>query len=145
MKKLWVGYLAVSVLGIALMVLIASAATEPVGEALFGPVLFFVGWLIVSGVVWLAVQSAASFLVSKYPSQGAGLIFLAALALGAGVQSLMFSLPYASASLAWEPESAAFAFLIQVVLFTGVAMAVAGTLLTLFSMLRSVRHPGLLN
>lgn len=145
MNKLWAGYVAVSSLGLAMMILMASVAKDSVGELLLGPVIFFVGWLIVSGVVWLAVQSAASFLVSKYPSRGAGLSFLAALALGAGVQSLMFYLPYASAALAWEPESAALAFLIQVILIVGVAMVVAGAFLTLFSMLRSVRDPGLLN
>jgi hypothetical protein len=145
MNKLWVAFVAVSSLGLAVMILMASVATEPVGELLFGPVIFFVGWLIVSGVIWLAVQSATSLLASKYPSRGAGLSVAAALALGAGFQSLMFYLPYASAALAWEPESASLAFLIQVVLFTGVTMLVAGTLLTLFSMLRSVRDPRLLN
>lgn len=106
MNKLWMGYVAVSVLGLGMTVLSALAATEPVGGLLFGPAIFFVGWLRLSGVVWLALKSATSFLASKYPASPAGLSFVAATAMGSGVQSLMFYLPYASASMTWEPESA---------------------------------------
>jgi hypothetical protein len=101
------------------------------------------GWLVVSGVVWLALQSAARFLVSKYPASPAGLSFVAALAMGSGVQSLMFHLPYASASLTWEPDSAVLVTLIQIFSFAGVALLTAGLFLTLISMLRRVKDPTL--
>lgn len=137
------GYVAVTIMGLALMVLSASAATEQVGQLLFGPVMFFVGWLLVSGVVWLALKSATSFLASKYPASPAGLSFVAALAMGSGVQSLMFYLPYASASMTWEPESAVLVTLIQMFSFSGVVLVTAGLFLTLTSMLRRFKDPTL--
>lgn len=143
MNKLWVGYVAVSSLGLATMILMASVANEPVGQLLFGPVMFFVGWLIVSGVVWFAIRSAVSFLTSKYPASSATLSATAALALGSGVQSLMFYLPYASASLTWEPDTAVLGSLIQVFIFAAVALVTSGILLTLPSMFWRVKTPRL--
>lgn len=141
MNKFWVVFVFVSSLGLAMMILMASVANEPVGQLLFGPFLFFVGWLIVSGVVWFAIRSAASFLASKYPARSATLSAAAALALGSGVQSLMFYLPYASASLTWEPESAVLVSLIQVFIFPGVALVAFGMFLTFFSMFSLFKTP----
>ncbi len=141
MNKLWVGFVVVSSLGLAMMILMASGANEPVEQLLFGPVMFFVGWLIVSGVVWFAIRSAASFLASKYPARSAALSVAAALALGSGVQSLLFYLPYASASLTWEPDTAVLAALIQVFMFAGVALVTSGIVLTMVSMFWRVTTP----
>lgn len=139
MNKLWVGFVAVSSLGLVVMIQMASVANEPVGQLLFGPATFFVGWLIVSGVVWFAIGSAESFLASEYPARSATLSVVAALALGSGVQSLLFYLPYASASLTWEPESEVFSPLIQALIFAGVALVTSGILLTLSSMFWRVK------
>ena len=141
MSKLWAAFVTVSSLGLAMMILMASGANEPVGQLLFGPVTFFVGWLIVSGVVWFAISSAASFLASKYPASSAALSVAAALALGSGVQSLLFYLPYASASLTWEPDTAVLASLIQVFMFAAVVLVTSGIFLTLTSMFWAVKTP----
>lgn len=130
MSKLWAAFVTVSSLGLAMMILMASGANEPVGQLLIGPVTFFVGWLIVSGVVWFAIESAVSFLASKHPARSTTLSVAAALALGSGVQSLLFYLPFASASLTWEPDTAVLGSLIQVFIFAGIALATAGLLLT---------------
>jgi hypothetical protein len=143
MSKLWAAFVAVSSLGLAAMILMASVATEPVGASLFGPTVFFVGWMIVSGVVWFAIESAVSFLASRHPARSTTLSVAAALALGAGVQSLSFYLPYASASLTWEPDTAALAPLIQVFMFAGVALVTAGIVLTLVSMFSRLKTPRL--
>ncbi len=136
MNKLWVGFSVVGVLGLAMTLLSASAATVPIWGLLFGPIIFLVGWLLVSGVVWLALKSAASLYVSNYPVSTARLSVMAALALGSGVQSLMFLMPYASASLTWEPESAVLVTLIQLFIVVGVALVATGALLTLMATIR---------
>lgn len=141
MSKLWAAFVTVSSLGLAMMILMAPGANEPVGQLLFGPVTFFVGWLIVSGVVWFAISSAASFLASKYPASSAALSVAAALALGSGVQSLLFYLPYASASLTWEPDTEVLASLIQVFMFAAVVLVTSGIFLTLTSMFWAVKTP----
>lgn len=143
MNKLRVGFLAVSSFGLAMMTLMASAANEPVGQLLFGPVLFFVGWLIVSGLVWFAIRSAASFLASKYLGSSAALSVAAVIALGSGVQSLMFYLPYASASMTWESDTSVLVSLIRVFILVGVGLVAAGIFLTLISVIRRLKGPTL--
>lgn len=139
MNKFWVGFSVVGVLGLGMIVLSASAATVPIWGLLFGPVIFFVGWLLVSGVVWLALESAASFHVSMHPVSTTRLSVMAALALGSGVQSLMFLMPYASASLTWEPESAVLVTLVQLFIVAGVVLVATGTLLTLMATIRRTK------
>ena len=136
MNNLWVGFSVVSVLGLVMTLLSASAATVPIWGLLFGPIVFFVGWLLVSGMVWLALVSAVSFYASKYPASTGRLSLAAALALGSGVQSVMFLMPYASASMTWEPESAVLVSLIQLFIVAGVVLVAAGTLLTLMARIR---------
>jgi hypothetical protein len=139
MNKLWVGFSVVSVLGLAMTLLSASAATVPIWGLLFGPIIFSVGWLLVSGVVWFALMSAVSFHVSKYPASTGRLSLVAALALGSGVQSVMFLMPNASASLTWEPESAVLVTLIQLFIVAGVVLVATGVLLTLTAAIRRTK------
>ncbi len=139
MNKLWAGFSVVSVLGLAMTLLSASTATVPIWGLLFGPIVFFVGWLLVSGVVWFALVSAVSFYASQHPASTARLSLVAALALGSGVQSVMFLMPYASSSMTWEPESAVLSSLIQLFIVAGVVLVAAGTLLTLMARIRRIK------
>ena len=101
----WIGLVLISLIGLLLLVANGISSDSNFWAELPGPVFYFIGWVVVSAVIWLALISAAWTAIGKSAAVPIKRTLAAGNVLAAGIQAVLFLIPNAAASFAWESQS----------------------------------------
>lgn len=138
----WLGFTIVSGAGLSLLLLSALSASDSVLTGLAGVIGFFLGWVLISGVVWLAGTSAAYAILGSRPAWPRRQLLAAAQLIAAGIQIFSYIIPNAAASLTWEPRSRVLNFFIVLFTIAGPALVALGVVIAIWALVRSARFRG---
>jgi len=138
----WIGLVLVSLIGLLLLVANGLSSESNFWAELPGPVFYFIGWVVVSAVIWLALISASWTAIGK----GAAVPIKGTLAAGnvmaSGIQAGLFLIPNAAASFAWESQSEVILTLTTSFVFSGPALVLIALVLIVMSVLELGRLRG---
>jgi hypothetical protein len=123
----WIGLVLISLIGLLLLVAYGLSSDSNFWAGLPGPVFFFIGWVVVSAVIWLALISAAWTAIGKSAAVPIKRTLAASNVLAAGIQAAVFLIPNAAASFAWESQS-------EVILTLTTSFVLSGPVLVLIAL-----------
>lgn len=101
----WIGLVLTSLIGLLLLLANGISSDSNFWAGLPGPVFYFIGWVVVSAVIWLALVSAAWTAIGKSAAVPTKKTLAAGSIFAAGIQAVLFLIPNAAASFAWESQS----------------------------------------
>jgi hypothetical protein len=124
----WIGLVLISLIGLLLLVANGMSSDSNFWAELPGPVFYFIGWVVVSAVIWLALISAAWTAIGKSAAVPIKRTLAAGNVLAAGIQAVLFLIPNAAASFAWESQS-------ELILTLTASFVLSGPVLVLVALL----------
>jgi len=124
----WIGLVLISLIGLLLLVANGMSSDSNFWAELPGPVFYFIGWVVVSAVIWLALISAAWTAIGKSAAVPIKRTLAAGNFLAAGIQAVLFLIPNAAASFAWESQS-------ELILTLTASFVLSGPVLVLVALL----------
>ena len=132
----------VSLIGLFLLVANGLSSDSNFWAELPGPVFYFIGWVVVSAVIWLALISAAWTAIGKSAAVPIKKTLAAGSVLAMGIQAALFLIPNAAASFAWESQSELILTLTTSFVLSGPALVLIALVLIVMSVLELGRLRG---
>lgn len=123
----WIGLALISLIGLLLQIANGMSSALGFWAESSGPTFFFIGWVVVSAIIWLALISAAWTAIGKSAAVPRKRTLAAGNLLAAGIQAVLFLIPNAAASFAWESQS-------EIVLALTTSFVLSGPVLVLIAL-----------